>query len=109
MLTLPSTYNANGLTVNNGDAISGDPGASAEFPFSIQFANIGANPTISTRTAQLVVTDHAGHTAACTITQAEGDPVLQVSPASASLDWNAYSAETSASFSVTSNTNWTIE
>lgn len=109
VLTLPSTYNANGLTVNNGDAISGDPGASAEFPFSIQFANIGANPTISTRTAQLTVTDHAGHTASCTITQAEGDPVLQVSPASASLDWNAYSAETSASFSVTSNTNWSIE
>ena len=109
MLTLPESYNANGLTTQNGAAISGDPGATSEFPFSIQFANIGANPTISTRSAQLVVTDHAGHTATCTITQAEGDPVLQVSPASVSLDWNAYSAETSASFAVTSNTNWSIE
>lgn len=109
VLTLPESYNANGLTTQNGAAISGDPGATSEFPFSIQFANIGANPTISTRSAQLVVTDHAGHTATCTITQAAGDAVLEVSPASVSLDWNAYSAETSASFAVTSNTNWTIE
>lgn len=108
-LNLPESYNANGLTVNNGAEISGDPGASSEFPFSIQFSNIAANPTIQARTAQLVVTDHAGHTATCTITQAEGDPVLEVSPSSVSLDWNAASAETSASFSVTSNTNWSIE
>ena len=108
-LTLPSTYNANSVSTNNGAAISGDPGATQEFPFSIQFANVGANPTITARSCQLVVTDDAGHTATCTITQAAGDPVLSVSPASVQLDWNAYSAETSASFAVTSNTNWTIE
>ena len=108
-LTLPSTYNANSVSTANGAAISGDPGATQEFPFSIQFANVGANPTITARSCQLVVTDDAGHTATCTITQAAGDPILSVSPASVQLDWNAYSAETSASFAVTSNTNWTIE
>ena len=108
-LTLPATYLANSVSTNNGADITGDPGATTEFPFSIQFSNIAANPTISTRTVQLVVTDHAGHTATCTITQAEGDPVLEVSPASVQLDWNASTAQTSASFSVTSNTNWTIE
>ena len=108
-LTLPSTYLANSIQTNNGDAISGDPGASQEFPFSIAFSNIAANPTISSRSVQLVVTDHAGNTATCTITQAEGDPVLSVSPASVQLDWDAYTEETSASFAVTSNTNWTIE
>ena len=108
-LTLPSTYNANSVSTANGAAISGDPGATQEFPFSIQFANVGANPTITARSCQLVVTDDAGHTATCTITQAAGDPVLSVSPASVQLDWNAYSAETSASFAVTSNTNWTVE
>ena len=108
-LTLPSTYNANSVSTANGASISGDPGATQEFPFSIQFANVGANPTITARSCQLVVTDDAGHTATCTITQAAGDPVLSVSPASVQLDWNAYSAETSASFAVTSNTNWTIE
>ena len=108
-LTLPSSYTANSVATNNGVAISGDPGASAEYAFSIAFTNIGANPTISSKSAQLVVTDNAGNTATCTITQAAGDATLAVAPASVQLDWNAASAETSASFTVTSNTNWSIE
>ena len=108
-LTLPETYLANSVSTNNGADITGDPGANTEFPFSIQFSNVGANPTISTRSVQLVVTDHAGHTATCTITQAEGDPVLEVSPSSIQIEWNAATEGTSASFTVTSNTNWTIE
>ena len=108
-LTLPSTYIANSVSTNNGAAISGDPGATQEFAFSIAFTDIAANPTISARSVQLIVTDNAGNTATCTITQAAGDATLSVSPASVQLDWNAASAETSASFSVTSNTNWTIE
>lgn len=108
-LTLPGTYNANSVATNNGAAISGDPGATQEFPFSIAFTNIGANPTIQARSVQLIVTDNAGNTATCTITQAAGDPVLSVSPSSVQLDWNAATEGTSASFSVTSNTNWTIE
>ena len=109
VLTLPSTYNANGLAVNNGDSISGDPGASAEFPFSIQFVNIPANAQVTEKTCQLIVTDAAGHTATCTITQAAADPVLEVSPSTVNIDWNAATEGTSASFAVTSNTNWTIE
>jgi len=70
---------------------------------------VGANPTITAKTCQLIVTDDGGHTATCTITQAAGDPTLSVSPASVTLDWNAASAETSSSFTVTSNTNWSIE
>ena len=108
-LTLPDNYTANSVSTANGANISGDPGASQEYAFSIQFANVGANPTISAKSCQLIVTDDAGHTATCTITQAAGDPTLSVSPASVTLDWNAYSESTSASFTVTSNTNWTIE
>lgn len=108
-VTLPSSYTANSVSTNNGAAISGDPGASAEFPFSIAFTNIGANPTISERSVQLIVTDNAGNTATCLITQAAGDPVLEVSPESVQLDWNASTQSGSASFSVTSNTNWTVE
>jgi hypothetical protein len=108
-LTLPSSYNANSVSTDNGAAISGDPGASAEFPFSIAFTSISANPTIAARSVQLIVTDNAGNTATCTITQAAGDATLSVSPNSVQLDWNAATAETSASFTVTSNTNWTIE
>lgn len=109
VLTLPETYLANSLTTNNGVAIQGDPGASAEFPFSIQFTNIPKNPVVTEKSVQLIVTDNAGHTATCVITQAAGDPVLEVSPASIQLDWNAATEGISASFSVTSNTNWSIE
>ena len=108
-LTLPATYLANSLTTNNGAAITGDPGATQEFPFSIQFTDIAKNPVITERSVQLIVTDNAGHTATCVITQAAGDPVLEVAPASVQLDWNAATAQTSASFTVTSNTNWTVE
>ena len=108
-LTLPSSYTANSIATNNGEAISGDPGATQEFPFSIAFTSIGANPTITARSVQLIVTDNAGNTATCTITQAAGDATLSVSPASVQLDWNAATEGTSASFSVTSNTNWSIE
>ena len=109
VLTLPSTYTANSVATANGAAIASDPGGSQEFPFSIQFANVGANPTIMAKSVQLIVTDDGGHTATCTITQAAGDPTLSVTPSSITLDWNAATAQTSASFNVTSNTNWTVE
>ena len=108
-LTIPATYLANSLTTENGAAIAGDPGATQEFPFSIQFTDIAKNPVITERSVQLIVTDNAGHTATCVITQAAGDPTLSVSPASVQIDWNASTAQTSASFTVTSNTNWSIE
>lgn len=108
-LTLPTTYTANSVQTNNGENITGDPGATQQYAFSIQFANVGANPTITAKSVQLIVTDDGGHTATCTITQAAGDPVLSVSPESVTLDWNAYTEGTSASFAVTSNTNWTVE
>ncbi len=107
-LTLPQTYTANSVQTDNGVAITGDPGASAEYAYSIAFTNIPENLTIDELTAQLIVTDNAGNEATCTITQAAGDATLTVTPASVQLDWNAYSEETSQSFTVTSNTNWTV-
>ena len=108
-LTLPANYTANSVSTANGANISGDPGASQEFQFSIQFANVAANLDISSKSVQLIVTDDAGNTATCTITQAAADPTLSVSPASVTLDWNAATEQTSASFTVNSNTNWSIE
>ena len=108
-LTLPTNYTANSVSTENGANISGDPGATQQYAFSIQFANVGANPDIVAKSVQLIVTDEGGHTATCTITQAAGDPVLSVSPESVTLDWNAYTEGTSASFTVSSNTNWSVE
>ena len=107
-LTLPASYTANSVSTTNGAAISGDPGGSAEYAFSISFSSIAENESTSSISKQLIVTDNAGNTATCTITQAAGDASLSVTPASVTLDWNSYSESTSASFTVTSNTNWTV-
>lgn len=104
-LTLPASYTAAGVTVNNGAAITGDPGATQEYNWSIAFT-IPANTGVEAKTCQVVVTDDAGHTSTCTITLAAGDATLSVSPASVDLPWDA---STSANFTVTSNTNWTVE
>ena len=104
-LTLPSDYTAAGLTINNGAAITGDPGASAEYAWSIQLI-VPANAGTSPLTCQIVVTDEAGNQNTCTVTLAAGDATLSVSPASVDLTWDA---SIGASFTVTSNTNWTVE
>ena len=104
-LTLPTTYTAAGVSTNNGDAISGDPGATAEYNWSIQLT-IPANTGVDPLTCQIVVTDDAGHTNTCTITLAAGDATLSVSAVSGDIPWDA---STSVSVTVTSNTNWTIE
>lgn len=109
VLTIPSQYTANSVATNNGAAIAGDPGAGAEFPFSITFTGIPENTSIDDLVAQLIVTDNAGHEATCTITQAAGDATLSVSPTTVNLDWNAYSEDTTASVAVTSNTSWNID
>jgi hypothetical protein len=104
-LTLPTKYTANGVETNNGADISGDPGATAEYAFSIQFS-VGENTTIAPKTKQIIVTDDSGTAHTCTLTLAAGDAYLTVSPASVELPWDASS---SSSFAVSSNTNWTIQ
>ena len=103
-ITLPSTYTAAGNSTNNGAAITGDPGATQEFSFSIAFS-VGENTSISSLSKQIVVTDNGGHTATCTLTQAAGDAYLTVTPSSVEIPWDG---ATSASFSISSNTNWTV-
>lgn len=103
-LVLPSNYTAAGASAKSGTAISGDPGASAQFNFSLTFANIGANPSVSPRTTQLIVTDAAGHTDTCLITQAAGAAYLTISPLTIDLDADG----TAQSVTITSNTSWNI-
>ena len=104
-LTLPSTYTANSVSTNNGAAITGDPGATQQYAFSITFTNIGANAGVSALTAQLTVTDNAGHTDTCTITQAAGDATLSISPTTINL---TAAGVADNSVTVTSNTSWSI-
>lgn len=77
VLTIPENYTANGTSTANGAEISGDPGATAQYDFSIQFT-VPENTTIGTLTATLVVTSNGGQSAECVITQAAGDAYLWV-------------------------------
>lgn len=103
-LTLPTSYTAAGISTNNGAAITGDPGATQEYNFSIAFT-VPANEDIDSKTRQIIVTDNAGNAYTCTLTLAAGDAYLTVSQPSGDIPWDASS---SVSITVESNTNWTI-
>lgn len=103
-ITLPSSYTANSLTVQNGAAISGDPGASAVFPFSIAIT-VPANDGTVAKTRQIIVTDNAGHTDVCLLTLAAGEPYVTVTEGVIELDYLG----TPVTVQVKSNTNWTVE
>lgn len=103
-LTLPATYTANSASTSNGAAITGDPGASAQYAFSITFTNIAENTSISSLTSQITVTTNNATTATCDITQAAGDAYLTISPTTITIP----AAGTAQSVSVSSNTSWSI-
>lgn len=102
-LDLPVSYTANSVVTSNGAAISGDPGATAEYDFSIPIL-IPANPDITEKSRQLIVTNEAGTTAICTIRSAAGDAYVIVQEGTIELDYLG----TAVSWSVESNTSWTI-
>ena len=102
-LNLPVSYTANSVVTSNGAAISGDPGATAEYDFSIPIL-IPANPDITEKSRQLIVTNEAGTTAICTIRSAAGDAYVTVQEGTIELDYLG----TAVSWSVESNTTWTI-
>lgn len=104
VLILPSQYLANSVPTNNVDSIVGDPGAGAEYDFSITIENIGENEEVENLTKQLTVTTNNAQAATCLITQAAADPFLEVTPEILELDWEG----TLQNFIVTSNTTWTI-
>jgi len=103
-LTIPTKYLANTVETNNGAAIVGDPGATSEYPFSIQFT-VPANEEIDPKTCQIVVTDDGGTAHTCLITLAAGDAYLTVGEPSGELPWDGSNTVTIA---VQSNTSWNI-
>ncbi|MCD8282390.1 MAG: hypothetical protein LUC22_03940 [Prevotella sp.] len=108
-LTLPENYTANSETTANGAAISGDPGADAEYAFSVQLS-VPANATIDDLTAQVTVTDAAGNMQMITITLAAGDPYLELPEYESEDDViNLDYTGAVVSIAVKSNTEWTVE
>lgn len=103
-ISLPGTYTAAGKSATSGTAISGDPGGSAEFAFSITIS-VPANGTIAARSRQITVTTAGGQSATSTLTQAAGDATLSVSPNAVTLE----ASGEAVTVTVTSNTSWSVE
>jgi hypothetical protein len=102
-ISLPSTYTAASLSTNNGAEISGDPGATQEYNWSIVIT-VPANAGITSLSRQIIVTDEGGNTDTCVLTQAAGSATLTVDKTTIELDYQG----TAQSFNITSNTSWTI-
>ena len=101
---LPAQYTAAGISTNNGTAIAGDPGASAEFVFAVEL-EVPLNDTIEEVTRTLKVTANSTNiTKQIAIVQAAGDPRISLSTNSITLDTNG----TAVSVNVSSNTTWTV-
>ena len=103
-INLPSTYTANSVSTSNGSAISGDPGASAEYNFSISIV-VPANTGTASLTRQIIVTAADGKQDTCTLTLAAGDAYLRVDVGTIELDYLG----TAVSIEVESNTSWSIK
>lgn len=103
-VTLPSTYIANSVATSNGADINGDPGASAEYSFSISIS-VPANDDITAKSRQIIVEDEAGNRDVCTLTSAAGDAYVTVAEGVIELDYFG----TAVAVDVQSNTSWTVE
>lgn len=103
-ISLPTSYTAGGVSVNNGTEITGDPGATAQYNWSIVI-NVPVNSAVFEKSRQITVTDEGGNTDICTLTQAAGSATLSVDKDTIELTYQG----TAVSFNVTSNTSWTIK
>lgn len=103
-IAVPLTYTANSIVTNNGEAISGDPGAAAEYEFSIT-VTVNKNEGTTELKRQIVVTNESGQSDSCTLTLAAGSPYVTVDIGDIELGWEAGSTK---SVGVLSNTTWEI-
>ena len=104
VIEVPTQYTAAGKLTNNGEAIADDPGATAEYNFSVTIEGVPANATVNDLTGTLKVTAAGGQMANCVVTQTAGDPTLEVNPETINLDADG----TQQTLNVTSNTTWSI-
>lgn len=103
-LTLPSKYTAGGQETTNNVAITGDPGATQEFEFSITFTGIEPNTSVDELTAALKVTTAGGQSAQIQIKQSAGDPEFAFGQNTITLE----ASGAAVSQTIVSNTSWEL-
>lgn len=98
-------YQANGSNTVNGVAIDGDPGATAQYTFTLTL-NAVENETVDARTQQITVEGAGGSSVSATLTlnQTAGDPTLEVSPTSIDVPQDGSEVQVQ----VTTNTTFTV-
>lgn len=97
------SYKANSASAVSGKAISGDPGATKKFPFTLTL-NASANGTIEERTQQITATTNGTKTATITLNQSAGDPYLNIDSETVSVPQDG----SAATLKVTTNTTFSI-
>lgn len=100
---IPAKYTAAGVAVNNGAAIEGDPGATAEFTFSVEL-DIPLNDTVEEIERTLVATANGGQATQIVIKQTAGDARIKVTPTEITIPQDG----SAVSVTVESNTSWTV-
>lgn len=97
-------YQANGSSATSGVAISGDPGATAEYAFTLTL-QASENNSVDTRNQTITVTCQTTSVkATITLNQTAGDPTISVEPQSIDVPQDG----SEVSVQVTSNTTWSI-
>lgn len=96
-------YQANGSNTVNGVAIDGDPGATAQYTFTLTL-NAVKNETVDARTQQITVEGAGGPSVSATLNQTAGDPTLGVSPTSIDAPQDGSEVQVQ----VTTNTTFTV-
>ena len=105
-----TSYKAGSVTATSGTAISGDPGAAAQYTFTLSLT-YSTNTTVKVRSTQIKVTANSSSvTATTTITQAAGDPYLWLgSSGTSTFSVTVPQAGTAQSVQVLSNDAWEFE
>lgn len=103
-ITLPQKYTAAGLSTSNNVAISDDPGATAQYDFSIGLT-LPSNPTTEEIERKLTVNANGGQTSEITIKQAAGEATLSLDKLEVTIPQEGGTVI----INVTSNTTWTIQ
>lgn len=104
-LSLPASYTAAGVETANGRVITGDPGASAAYEFSITFTDIPANLISNELQCVVVVTANNNSFSRITIKQAPGGSTFSFKKDSITFE---AIADTLQDQDIESNTSWEL-
>lgn len=101
--TIAAQYTAGGKSTDNGAEIEGDPGATAEYAWSVELT-LPENETVNQVDRTLKVSNGSSVSQQIVIQQTAGDATLSLSETAITIPADG----SAVSVNVTSNTSWTV-